>query len=79
MPPWCLLQWHRLGWQPTATGWQMEAGQLGAKPPQYEQRPTGELLDVDRGHLGLHDSHYRARKWPTVVHYQGVEMINKMI
>ena len=46
MLPLCLNQWHRLGFQPSATGCLVEACLLCAKPPHFYQRPTGGPLDV---------------------------------
>ncbi len=48
MPPLCLLQWHRVGFQPSSTGWLVEAGLLCANPPHVHQRPAGGPLDVIR-------------------------------
>ena len=48
MPPLCLQQWHRVGFQPSATGWLVEADLLCAEPFHCCQRPTGGPRGVNR-------------------------------
>ncbi len=48
-PSLCLLQWHRVGFQLSTTGWILEAGLLCSappSPPNVHQRPAGGLLYI---------------------------------
>ena len=73
-PPLCLLTFCYTGsgqpdasdFQPTATGWLVEAGLLCAEPDNCYQRPIGGLIDIKKmgGHLGPHDTYFHC--WETL-------------
>ena len=46
--PLCLLQRHRIGFQPSSTGWIVEAGLPCANLLHVHQRPAGGPLNVNR-------------------------------
>ena len=48
VPPLCLLQQHRVGFQSSITGWIVVAGLLCAESPHVHQRPADRPLDVIR-------------------------------
>ena len=65
MPPFCLLQRHRVGFQPSVVGWLVEDDLLCAKPPHVCQKPTGGPLDViRRPPFGLHCAY--SHRWEDI-------------
>ena len=59
MPPLCLLQRHRVIYQPSTTGWIVEAGLLFAEPDHVHQRPSPQIAiwhwaNIANGHQCQH-------------------------